>query len=77
MNYFLLEPFPPLWNPLAGAQVNAGPLEDLIDKDLIDKAGLYINNELGIFTRPKNSRDLNYRLGSNHGYYGAPGNMDD
>lgn len=38
MNYFLLEPFPPLWNPLAGAQVNAGPLEDLI---VIDKARLY------------------------------------
>lgn len=38
----------PLWNPLARARVNAGPLEDLIDK-----AGLHINNELGVSTRPK------------------------
>src|SRR5699024_8586358 len=38
----------PLWNPLTRARVNAGPLEDLIDK-----AGLYINNELGTPTRPK------------------------
>ena len=38
----------PLWNPLARARVNAGPLEDLIDE-----AGLYINNELGVPTRPK------------------------
>ncbi|ODM20319.1 hypothetical protein SI65_03372 [Aspergillus cristatus] len=38
----------PLWNPLARARVNAGPLEDLIDK-----AGLYINNELGVSTRLK------------------------
>ena len=38
----------PLWNPLVRARVNAGPLEDLIDK-----AGLYINNELGVSTRPK------------------------
>ena len=38
----------PIWNPLARARVNAGPLEDLIDE-----AGLYINNELGVSTRPK------------------------
>ena len=38
----------PLWNPLARARVNARPLENLIDE-----AGLYINNELGVSTRPK------------------------
>ena len=38
----------PLWSPLARAQVNAGPLEELIDKE-----GLYINNGLGVSTRPK------------------------
>lgn len=37
-----------LWNPLARARVNAGPLENLIDE-----SGLYINNEMGISTRPK------------------------
>ena len=40
----------PLWNPLVRARVNAGPLEDLIDK-----AGLYINDELGVSTQPKNT----------------------
>ena len=30
--------------------MNAGPL-----KDLIDKAGLYINDELGVSTRPKST----------------------
>ena len=38
----------PLWNPHMRAQVNAGPLDDLINKE-----GLYINNELGVSTRPK------------------------
>ncbi|ODM18159.1 hypothetical protein SI65_06030 [Aspergillus cristatus] len=38
----------PLWNPLARARVNARPLENLVDE-----AGLYINNELGVPTRPK------------------------
>ena len=37
-----------LWNPLVRAQVNTGPLENLIDK-----TGLYINNELGVSTQPK------------------------
>src|SRR5699024_5196273 len=40
----------PLWNPQVRARVNAGPLENLMDK-----AGLYINNELGIPTRPKST----------------------
>ena len=40
----------PLWNPQVRARVNAGPLENLIDE-----AGLYINNELGIPTRPKST----------------------
>ena len=40
----------PLWNPQVRARVNAGPLENLIDE-----AGLYINNELGIPTQPKST----------------------
>jgi ribonuclease HI len=37
-----------LWNPLARARANAGPLEDLIEGE-----NLFINNEPGIPTRPK------------------------
>jgi hypothetical protein len=42
--------YSPIWNPLATAQVNAAPLEQLIDD-----YSLYINNPIGEATRYKRS----------------------
>lgn len=38
----------PLWNPQASGRTNAGPMESLIESE-----NLYVNNTLGIPTRPK------------------------
>ena len=54
------------------SRVNAGPLEHLIDE-----AGLYINNELGVPNSTKrNTRNVNYRHILDNNQYGASGDVD-